>query len=721
MPVRMTTTSRDSMIARAAGAAWKHAAARWAALTIPMLAGACAAGVDNDRPASPTPVTVAPGAGGGTGVTPVLRAGGAEAEPRPEPVERRAITRDEAIEALGESPVAAVLDALGDDAKAFNAHVITLSNPFFDGRQPGTRGNALAADYIERYFRDAGLRPAFGVSTTAADGTEVVTPWASFRQSFSAGSTDTVTRQRVTLNLPGGGRDLRPGRDFNVLGCAADGVVTGPVVFVGYSIPEGPGGYAGYPGATDLSGRIALMLRFEPMGANGRSRWASSGWSPAAALDVKIGAAIERGAAGVILVNPAGADDPRADRLADTSATRLDLPTRVPAVMLTTALADELVRAADVHGRSLDELRRLADEGGVVIDLPLASASLETGVTRRATMTDNVGGVLPGRGALVDDWIIVGAHYDHVGVGPIGAQPQNVGKLHPGADDNASGTSGMLVLMEKLARDYAALPEGASARSIMFLAFSAEESGLNGSRHFVRHAPIPRERMTLMLNMDMIGRLRSGQLEVGGVGTAPGLRDWLGPFFAESGLTIKATASGFGPSDHASFAAARVPVLFLFTGLHREYHTPADVGSTINQKGAARVIGLAHRIVMGLATRAEAFGAPVAEGDEPAPQPLAPGPTRVRVRFGIAPGDYSGEMRGVLVGEVYEGTSAADAGITAGDIMTSWNGKPLTSVEAWMPLLAAANPGDVVEVGLVRGGTPMTVKVTLRARDAGGR
>ncbi len=644
----------------------------------------------------------------------------ADARPDPDPA---AITREEAVEALGESPVAAVLDVLGADAKAFNAHVVTLSNPFFEGRQPGTRGNALAADYIERYMREAGLRPAFPTVEKAADGTEVVTTFATFRQEFRAGAKERVARAKAEIAAGGERRDLVSGEGVAALGCTADAAATGPLVFVGYSVEDGKDGYETYPDGTDLKGKIALVLRFEPMDDKGRSKWSSSGWSPSASLEEKLKAAADRGAPGLILVNAPGADDPRADRLASLDDTRLTFDSPGPAVMVTTEEADAIVRAADPQGRSLMDLRRLADEGGGVIDLPGAVVSLDAAIIREPTMTDNVAGVLPGRGALAEQYIIIGAHYDHVGTGSIGASPQNVGKMHPGADDNASGTSGLLVMADKVAAAYAALPEGAEARSVLFCAFSAEEGGLVGSRYFVRHPPIAKESMYLMLNMDMIGRLRDGDLEVGGVGTAEGLSEFVDPYFKESGLNIKATKSGMGPSDHASFALAKVPVLFFFTGLHREYHTPADVGSTVNQKGAARVIALAYEIVMALATRPEALtpSGGAAAADPGQGQAAVAGPSRMKVRFGIAPGDYSGEQPGVLVGDVYEGTSAAEAGIKTGDLMTSWNGKELKSVEAWMPLLTEHSPGDVVEVGLTRDGKPMTVKVTLKARDQGSR
>src|SRR5205814_1609168 len=162
-------------------------------------------------------------------------------------------------------------------------------------------------------------------------------------------------------------------------------------------------------------------------------------------------------------------------------------------VMASTDAVDRLVQAGDPTDgprRTLMAFRKQADERGGPVHLPNATATLTTRLSYEPISTDNVGAVLPGKGKLADQYIVIGAHYDHVGYGPVGTQPQNIGKLHPGADDNASGTSGVLVLADRLTRAYADLPEGTDARSVLFLTFSAEESGLIGSHWFVNHPSI---------------------------------------------------------------------------------------------------------------------------------------------------------------------------------------------------------------------------------------
>lgn len=636
---------------------------------------------------------------------------------------------------------------LNDEALIARQHLTTLANPFFEGRAPGTRGNALAAEYLEFQFRKLGLTPAFPAASPAAVPADAgATPpppatFASYRQTFQQGTVARAARQELTFTPPDHPPlTFAPGLDFNAIGYSGKGEVSAPIVFVGYGITAGEEGYLGFRGDVDLTGKIALLFRFEPMKEDGSSKWSDRGWTGASQLDAKLGACLNRGAAGVILVNPPGAADPRAAVLDDANSLR---PLRrgenpyaaLPIVMMSREAADRLVRAADAHGRSLLDLRRAADESGEMIALN-GSTTLATDVVQEPVRTDNVGAILAGRGDLADQFIVVGAHYDHVGYGLFGSRdPRGRGKLHPGADDNASGTTGMLLVARELAARYAALPPDASARTILFLGFSAEESGLNGSRYYVRNPIVPKEKHQFMLNLDMIGRLTEGKLEVNGTGTADGLEDWIKPYLDQSGLVVASRPGGAGPSDHASFFAWGIPVMFFFTGLHDQYHMPTDTYDLINIDGLVDVADLTARIAFDMARRPEtwAFKPDIrARGDDnadpnanppanpadpnaPADQPI--GPARTQVRFGIAPGDYSGSEPGVLIGQVLDGTPAQKAGFKEGDLITHWNGTELKSVEDWMPLLQAGKPGDVVKVKYVRGGQPAEVDVTLEARQ----
>lgn len=649
-------------------------------------------------------------------------------------------------------------ESLQRDIAQYREHIFTLANPYYEGRGSGSRGNRLAADYLEFYYRRAGLKPAFMLEETAADGTVVSTPFASYRQTFSIGRGTVVSDESLSLSRGGdaGVRTFTPGQDFNTLAISASGSVEAEAVFVGYSIADGPDGYDSYADAAPLDGRIAIVMRFEPMDETGRSRFVDEGgprWSAAAALRPKLQAAIDRGAGAVILVNPPGADDPRTRSLENVQTSQgFGRPMGVPVVMMSLGAADELVRAADAQGRGLMDLRRLADEDGGVHPLPRARVKIDVKAEQAPKLTQNLGGILPGRGELASQYVVIGAHMDHVGFGHDGgANPANVGQLHPGADDNASGSSGLLVAMNRVRDAFEAAPPDQPLRSVLFMHFSGEEIGLLGSRHFVRNNTFNASDIYAMINMDMIGRVRNNLVDMNGTGTAKGFEEWLDPIVARSPLTVRKLPGGQGPSDHQSFYNAQIPVLFFFSGFHPDYHAPGDTPDKINIEGAVHVAALASDIVFNLAARREPLefqpttasfgrlnederpgGPPAragrggrARGEQPAqpPQPAAdaqpergPSMATMRVRFGIRPG-YGEEEPGVLVEGVTEGGSAAAAGLKEGDRMIKWNGKPLTDIRSWMELLAAHNPGDEVEVTIVRDGAEQVIKAKLQGVD----
>lgn len=635
-----------------------------------------------------------------------------------------------------------LLSAMSPEARLYFQHVTTLANPFFEGRAPGSRGNVLAAEYVEFFFKQSGLKPIFPSTAVAADGTtEVVTPRSSFRQTFTypAGIELIAKTQELKLVPPGTGdaalaTTFEPTKDFVPMGVSGQASATGPLVFVGYSIQDGPDGYSTFAEGDDLKGKIAMVLRFEPKNAEGKSRWAEagagSGWSNRAGLLPKLRAAVDRGAAGVILVSPPGADDPRINQLDDLrTSRRIGAPLEIPVVQMSIPAAERLLRAA---GQNLRRLTEAADQtGGITATNTTVSLAVE--IERKQIETDNIASYLPGRGELADQFIVLGAHMDHLGYGYFGSRDRSpAGKLHPGADDNASGTAGLLLAAQRLKAAYAELPENTPARSIIFIAFCAEESGLNGARHFVRNAPVEAKQIYAMLNMDMIGRLRNNKLEVSGVGTAKGFADWLSTYFTQSGMDVRTLPGGQGPSDHAAFYGAGIPVLHFFTGLTREYHMPTDTFDTINPVGGSKIAELVSKVALGLATRAETleFERPTGPSINMVPpdqqaaaappgqaQASGPGMGGVRVRFGISPGNYSDDKPGIEVGEVFPGTTAADAGLKAGDRLIKWDGQPIADVETWMPMLGKHKPGDIVEIVWMRGDREMTAKATLKGRD----
>lgn len=319
----------------------------------------------------------------------------------------------------------------------------------------------------------------------------------------------------------------------------------------------------------------------------------------------------------------------------------------------------------------------------------------------------NVVAALAGRDpTLRDEWVVIGAHYDHLGLGERGSlAPSARGQIHHGADDNASGTSGVL----ELAR-LAATGTRRFGRSLLFTTFAGEELGLLGSAYFTNHPPVPIEAMAAMINMDMIGRPRNRRVFVGGVGTSPALRPWLDELNRRVGLQLDYSDSGFGSSDHTSFTVKHIPVLFFFSGLHGDYHKPSDTFDKIDADGARQVLSLVYLMMERLANDpARPQWTAVDEG-----APSAGGGSGYGPYFGSIP-DF-GAASGVLFAEVRPGSPAAQAGLRAGDLLVEFDGKPIQNLYDFTYALRAKKPGDVVRVIVRRNDMPVAVTVLLEAR-----
>jgi hypothetical protein len=613
--------------------------------------------------------------------------------------------------------LAQVLADMGPDAIEWYQHVQTLSNPWFEGRVPGSDGIERAAEYCEFWMAKAGLEPAFasGAQANPAD------PW---RQPFALPGRDRSIKSSSILI---GGAQVTG--TTKAMKNSGGGTAELPVTFVGYGIENGKDGYTNFAPDARFEGQIVLVMRGEPLDAEGKSRWGGDKFTSASSLAAKLDAIRRRAASGIVVIEPPGYAGKKAD-LTAMSAEALGGMMGVPCFFADGAAADALVQACDTNGRDLATLRAIFDEGTKDAPaLPIALKSdapvtLKVDIDTGEMMTHNVGGILTGRGNLKDEWIVIGAHYDHVGYGMYGADPANRGKVHPGADDNASGTAGMLMLAKRLAKVYADAPAGANLRNVLFLAFSAEEMGLNGSRAYIKNASIPADKVDIMLNMDMIGRMRSNELVVGGVESAKGFSQALEPFFKKSGLTIYADPSGRGPSDHSSFFGAGIPVLFFFSGVHDIYHKPGDVGYTVDPRGVPAILDLAQEIAMWRASSAERLeyqANPAPQGAAPRVVDAAPGGSDrgyAPVRLGIQPGMTEDGESGILVESVSPNTSAADAGIKPGDILLSWDGVSLGSTADMMVKLRASKPGDVAKMRVLRDGKELEINVELKASSA---
>jgi aminopeptidase YwaD len=545
-------------------------------------------------------------------------------------------------------------------AAELQAVVETLTGPGLDGRRTGTPGGDLAAERIAEWLATAGLKPggergSFFQSFVVAPGTRV-----------AAGS---------TLRAPAA-TSLVVGRDWTPHGGSLSERVAGDVVFVGYGVSAAEAGWDDWAGV-DAGGRIALALDGAPphLAHLGTSR-----------LD-KLIAARRAGAAAMLLVTD------RLPTLASTGAV-----VRLVSGAVTAAAADALLAPAGATtaqlARDLDERRAPASfvsPGRAELRVALEPAD------RRGA---NVIGVLPGSDpARAHEAIVVGAHYDHLGT--IGDM------LFPGADDNASGTA----VVVGLARAFAAA--GPLPRTLVFVLFGAEEIGLVGSAHYVRHPTVPVADTVAMVNFDMVGRLRDGGLSVGGVASGDGLRVVVGEASRTRNLAPSVRELPFAPSDHSRFYDAGVPVLFFHTGTHADYHRPGDTADKIDAAGMAAVAALGAEIVRRLAG-----------GERPALVALArpASPTRERRVFGAAPvffgvaTDGRRESDGVRLTQVMPGSAAARAGLREGDVLVRFGGRPLASFEHLVAALRSRRQGDEVRVVYLRDGLEHETSATLDAR-----
>lgn len=317
----------------------------------------------------------------------------------------------------------------------------------------------------------------------------------------------------------------------------------------------------------------------------------------------------------------------------------------------------------------------------------------------------NVVGILPGRGALAGEAVVVGAHYDHLGLGGMGSMdPDSTGVIHNGADDNASGTAALL----EIARNLRQRP-AVDRRTIIIVAFTAEELGLIGSQYYVDHPVLPNAQTVAMVNLDMVGRLRENRLLALGAASAPEWQPLLDSLNRYD-LAILASGDGWGRSDHSSFYGKNIPVIHFFTDTHEEYHRVVDDVPLINAQGIARVAALSADLVWALAVRPTRLTYVSA----PPPAPISGGDG---ASLGTIP-DMSSTPGGVRITGVRQGTAGAVAGLQAGDIIVRIGTHAVTDLYAMTAALAAYSPGDVVEVEVIREDVRRVFTATLGRRGS---
>ena len=572
------------------------------------------------------------------------------------------------------------------DPARIGKDVSWLADDARDGRSAGSAGLAAAGAYLAAGFREAGLAPG------GDDGT--------YLQRFDMPASIHVAEAVLQL----GDEAFERGADFDAFASSSDGDLQAEVVFAGYGISAPEQGYDDYAGL-DVEGRIVLVLDDQPGGED--SPLAGPHGASLLLRSHKIATARSHGAAAILLAPSAPDEGGAPGEPSRDTANPAVRPSGIVALWVSRACADRLAAAG---GADLAEWQRSIDASIEPASENLgASARIAVRIERESAQVANVIGVVEGTDPeLRREAVVIGAHYDHLGRGPFGSlTPERSGEVHNGADDNASGTAGLL----ELARAFGSAP--APRRTLVIVAFAGEEVGLLGSREYVERPVVSLDDTAAMINLDMVGRLRGGSLSVFGHDTSPDFERLVKRAASGVPVVVSLAQGGFAPSDQTTFYARNVPVLFFFTGTHDEYHTPDDDAPLVNREGEALVLEVVYR------------AARVLLDADDRPEVIAAAPRSMsNVGSGSGYGPYFGTIPefvaavepGVTLQGVRPGSPAEKAGLLPGDRIVEFAGSEVTNLEEYAAMLFSSRPGREIEIVVVREGERITMRATLGRR-----
>jgi Zn-dependent M28 family amino/carboxypeptidase len=607
-------------------------------------------------------------------------------------------------------------------AEKLQKHISYLASDKLAGRRTGTQGATDAAKYIAAEFGRLGLRPA----GAKANDWRPTTPLEAFQQPFPyvAG---VELGQRNSLVL-GGKRDdlkitLKVGEDWMPLGFSSNATVAGAVAFVGFGITAPELKHDDYADGI-AKGRIALALQGTPDGENPHGQFARL-------EGVRWKAIAAKNAGALALIVIAKNDKFKDERLYTLSYDNSGGAAGLPVILMSRGSYFRMI------GTSNSSLAEVAASSKLLSE----ELTLTTDIVRKEVQADNLIGVLEGSDpVLKNETIIIGAHFDHLGNGGEGSLAANSTEIHHGADDNASGTAGMLELARILSTQ-----RPKPKRTIVFMGFSGEEEGLLGSNYYVNHPLRPLENTVAMINMDMIGRMKDRKLIIGGVGTAKEWRQIIDaqnpsgnkaptvgliatpsssdmpvavsvnnppvtPTDPKKGFDVTYQEDGYGPSDHSSFYSKQVPVLFFWTGTHNDYHKPSDTFDKINYADEVRILMLVAQIVRDIDQTEKRPTYTVAKSDS------QPGrSTGFRVYLGTIP-NYSDSNDGLLIDGVRDDSPAAKAGLKAGDKIVKIGTREIKNVYDYTYALGEMKAGEEYVVEVMRASEKLTLKIKPEAR-----
>lgn len=569
-------------------------------------------------------------------------------------------------------------------------HIKYLSSDNLEGRFPGTAGDSLTYSYIQNEFKNYKIKPA------GENG---------FLQPFNLVTEVRLVNKnefKISSGEKTSGYNLNT--DFTPLGFSGKGNIEGGLVFMGYGISAPEYNYDDYKDKNgndiDIKGKILVVMRYSP-GENDPHNNSFEKYEPSR---YKTLAARDGEAAGIIFITgPQSGEDVLQKMRYDNVMQNAGLPV----ISCKREIIENIFRD---NGLDLSKIQSDINETKTSNSFVLnnARAYIETDVEPVEAKTNNVIGFIEGSDpVLKNEVIVIGAHKDHLGYGLYGSLAKgNDRQIHNGADDNASGTAGLLEIAQKISAN-----KKKFSRSVLFIAFGAEEAGLLGSAYFVKSKLFENYNIAAMLNMDMIGRLNDNKLIIYGTGTSSVWNNSLDKINSSYNFNITKNPEGFGPSDHSSFYTKNIPVLHFFSGTHADYHSPSDDIEKINLDGEVKIVNMVYDIAKDLDNMKSKpdFIKVVSQGNENRSM------GNVKVYVGTIP-DYSYQGEGMKITGAKEGSPADKGGMISEDIIIKFGNKDVKNIYDYMYAMGEFKPGEEAEVVVLRKNEKVTLKIVLGSR-----
>jgi hypothetical protein len=592
----------------------------------------------------------------------------------------------------------AVGDATAQAPSMTRAHVAALASERTEGRFTGSAGEKAAADYLVAQLKTIGARPLPG----AAD---YRLPFE-----FTAGSKDGGTT--LTLTRPGSdGRTFDSRSQLQALSFSDNADVSGPIVFAGYGIvvpggqtsPSLPAGYDSYAGL-DVQDKVVLVLRYFPEDAEPATKQILARYAD---LRYKAMAARQRGARALLVVT--GPRSPNAGGVIPMSFDTALAGSGIAAASVSGEVGETILAASKQTLEAAQEALDSANPHAAGFVIPDMTATLHTAVVRERQIGHNIAGYLPasaGAELPASPWLALGAHYDHLGRGGSGnslAQGEEAGRIHFGADDNASGSAAVLAIGELLSKQ-------PRRRNLLLAFWSGEELGLVGSAAFLAGPTVAPDQIAAYLNFDMVGRMDDNRLSVQAMGTSPVWARIVEQANVSAGFDLQPQPDPYQPTDVATFNQAEVPSLSFFTGTHTDYHRPTDTADKIEYDDLDRIVDFAAAIVRRLDALSDA-----PEFTRVEQMQSGAGRAGVRVFTGTIP-DYATEVKGLLLGGVIGGGPAEQAGLRKGDVVIEIAGQTIANIYDYTYALEVLKIGVPVTVAYMRDGKRVETTLVPAAR-----